>query len=436
MMTTPTLDQFARRGRWRSFTDPEIEAGFQTWHREHVLRVVRPVGLISAVLWAANPVVYNWAIGDVPAALKIGNWLIAVPVLVMALLASYTSLARWMTVATTIVIITLGLDFGWIMSQLYGWFDGTVVAAVLVFVFFAVIVRLSTLAAAVAVIVLTAAPVGLLTVGIMSGRTSLLHAWPYVLILLTLAPIVIVAASQIEGGMRREFAAQQVVARQKRQLEASQRLIRRYAPAAVAARIESGDAEAVGVPQRMRVTALSSDVAGFTTLADRLDPEALSEVINEYVGAMSSIVEGHGGVITEFAGDGLTAIFGAPERVEPVDQVRQAVAAATEMHRRLAELNASWGALGVDRPLQVRIGINTGVLSVGTFGSDGRATYTAIGLQMNIAARIQAQCEPGQTLLSSTSWHAVKDEVACDLLAEVQVKGVHFPISVYEPRAG
>ena len=217
------------------------------------------------------------------------------------------------------------------------------------------------------------------------------------------------------------------------QIEAGRRLIRRYVPSAVAARIDSGDDAAVGVPQRLRVTVLSSDVAGFTVMADRLDPESLSQIINEYVAVMSEVVEGQGGVVTEFAGDGLTAIFGAPEEAEPVDQVRQAVAAAKSMHQRLADLNEAWFHLGIEQPLRVRIGINTGVLSVGTFGSAGRGTYTAIGLQMNVAARIQAQCEPGSTLLSSSSWHLVKDEVHCESLGEVTVKGVHFPISVYAP---
>ena len=148
---------------------------------------------------------------------------------------------------------------------------------------------------------------------------------------------------------------------------------------------------------------------------------------------MSDVIEGQRGVVTEFAGDGLMAIFGAPERLEPAEQVRAALAAASGMQTRLAELNESWPALGIDQPLQVRIGINTGVLSVGTFGSDGRATYTAIGLQMNIAARIQAHCEPGSILLSKSSWHLVKDEVDGEPLGEVTVKGVHFPINVYSP---
>ena len=113
--------------------------------------------------------------------------------------------------------------------------------------------------------------------------------------------------------------------------------------------------------------------------------------------------------------------------------MRQALEAAKRMHGRLAELNESWYRLGIEEPLKVRIGINTGMLSVGTFGSDGRATYTAIGLQMNIAARIQAQCEPGRTLLSGASWHLVKDDVECEPLGEVTAKGVHFPISIYAP---
>jgi class 3 adenylate cyclase len=261
-----------------------------------------------------------------------------------------------------------------------------------------------------------------------------MESWSYLSLLLTSSLLVVVAAGQVEANMRRQFAALRTVARQQRLLEASQRLIRRYAPAAVAARIESGDAEAVGAPQRLRVTALSSDIAGFTVLADRLDPESLSQVINEYVGAMSDVIEGQRGVVTEFAGDGLMAIFGAPERLEPAQQVRAALAAASGMQAGLADLNESWPALGIEQPLHVRIGINTGVLSVGTFGSDGRATYTAIGLQMNIAARIQAHCEPGSILLSKSSWHLVKDEVDAEPLGEVTVKGVHFPINVYSPR--
>ena len=428
------MDDFAQRGRWRPFKDARVEADYRRWHTEEILAIARLVGVIGASFWAAVPLWFGFIVGPPPRELYISTWGIGVPAFVVPLVMGYTRLQRLVTPVVVLVTIIIGLDFIWIMTSMYGPGHGSVTAAVLSLVFFPLILRLPTGSSSVITLVLIAIPVSQMVNGIRRGDMSIAETWPYLAILATNTPIVILAAAQIEAGMRRQFAAQQIVARQQRLLEASQRLIRRYAPAAVAARIESGDAEAVGAPQRLRVTALSSDIAGFTVLADRLDPESLSQVINEYVGAMSDVIEGQHGVVTEFAGDGLMAIFGAPDSMEPAEQVRAALAAASGMHDRLAELNESWPALGIEQALHVRVGINTGVLSVGTFGSDGRATYTAIGLQMNIAARIQAHCEPGSILLSKSSWHLVKDEVDAEPLGEVTVKGVHFPISVYSPR--
>lgn len=430
----PALDEFAQRGRWRSFLDSAIEADYRLWHRDQILPVARFVGFASLGLWAAAPLWFILLLGDLPRA-ALASMAVAVPVFVGVLLLSYSRLNRWANEAVALTNVIIGLDFIWVLSAMYGPLSGGAACAAFTTVFYPVIIRMRTGAATFVTVVLTAVPATLHIAGILRGETTLEASWAYLALLIPNAPLVIVGAAQIEAGMRRQFAAQRTIARQQRELELSHRLLRRYAPAAVASRIESGDAEAVGVPQRLRVTAFSSDVAGFTQLADRLDPESLSHIINEYVGAMSEIVEGAGGVVTEFAGDGLMAIFGAPEQVEPREQVERALSAAGAMHARLAELNEAWGHLGVDQPLRVRIGINTGVLSVGTFGSDGRATYTAIGLQMNIAARIQAQCEPGSTLLSNSSWHLVKDSVACDPLGEVTVKGVHFPISIHAPRS-
>lgn len=430
-----TLGEFAQRVRWRAFRDPIVEAQYRAWHREEIIPVARVVGVVSAVLWGVVPIWYRLVPGGTPREITVGAWAVAVPTFLIVLLSSYTSARRWATAGITIANIVIGLDFIWVFGNIYGSVSGTVACGVFASIFYPLIIRLPTGAAAIVSAVLTAVPIALQIEGLRQGRISFSDGWPYIALLTTNLPIVILAAAQIEAGMRRQFAARQTIDHQHRQLEASQRLLRRYAPAAVAERIESGDDESVGVPQRLRVTALSSDIAGFTVLADRLDPESLSEVVNEYVGAMSGVVEGLGGVVTEFAGDGLMAVFGAPTQLDPTDQVRQALAAADAMHRRLEELNHTWGHLGIAEPLKVRIGINTGVMSVGTFGSDGRATYTAIGLQMNIAARIQSTCTPGSTLLSSASWHLVKDEVPCESLGEVMVKGVHFPIAVYARRA-
>jgi class 3 adenylate cyclase len=438
MNASPPLGEFAQRRhrRWGSFTNPGTELAYRLWHRDQMLPVARLICLGSLVLWSLIPLWFRVFLDDIPRVVYLGTFAVAAPVLAAALLGLTSArFNRWTNIVAALVNVVIGLDFIWVVTVLYGPLSGPVACVVFVTVFYPLVLRMTTGVASAVVVVLTSIPTVWHLVGIQRGETTLAESWPYVALLVTNAPLIMAGAAQIEAGMRRQYVAQQTVARQQAQLEVSRRLLRRYAPAAVASRIESGDAEAVGMPQRLRVTALSSDVAGFTALADRLDPESLSHIINEYVATMSAVVEGEGGVVTEFAGDGLMAIFGAPEQIEPALQVQRALAAAEAMHRNLARLNDTWFRLGIEQPLQVRIGINTGVLSVGTFGSDGRATYTAIGLQMNIAARIQAQCEPGSTLLSSSSWHLVKNDVACVPLGEVNVKGVHFPISIYAPTA-
>jgi class 3 adenylate cyclase len=228
-----------------------------------------------------------------------------------------------------------------------------------------------------------------------------------------------------ERDLRTRFANEQIIENQRQ-------LIRRYAPSSVTSRIELGD-DSVDHPQRRRITVFSSDVVGFTAMADRIDPESLAQIINEYLGAVSELIERHGGTVTEFAGDGVMAIFGAPDDLEPTDQVVAAIEAARELQASLAVWSLAWHQHGTIEQTNARIGINTGIVSVGTFGSAIRATYTGIGLQMNIAARVQAQAQPGGILLSNTSWHLIKDQVACEPRGEVMVKGVHFPIELYEP---
>ena len=237
-----------------------------------------------------------------------------------------------------------------------------------------------------------------------------------------------------ENNTRQRYADERLLDHQRNLLVESRALIRRYAPPAVADRLEHGD-HTVDHSQRRRVTILFADVVGFTELADRLDPEALAEIVNDYLGSVAQIVDAHGGTLNEFAGDGVMAIFGAPDEMEPRDEVLAALAAARELQRSLPEWSRRWYPLGIDQDLQARVGINTGVVSVGTFGSAVRATYTGIGLQTNIAARIQAQCSPGSVLLSKTSWHLVSDGVSCQPRGGVDVKGVHFPIAMYEPAA-
>lgn len=419
-------DEFAQRGPWRSFRDRAVETRYREWHRQQVLPIARALGYFGILFWGLIPVWWELWVGRSSHALWISNWTIAVPVFAIGIIFSYAR-PQWTTEALTLIMMVIGLTMTGAMVAIYGTTSGIVSAGALAMIFYPMALRTPTLHAAVIMAVLTPIPIVLQVRATIQGELAPAESWPFVAFLVPTAGVMVLTAAVIESGMRRQFLAESMV-------QASQQLLRRYAPAAVADRIVSGDAETVGRPRRVRGTALSSDIAGFTALADQIDPESLSQIINEYMATMSDVVESQGGVVTEFAGDGLMAIFGAPEPLEPEEQVRRALAAAHAMHARLAELNRTWFRFGLDQPLRVRIGINTGMLSVGTFGSDGRATYTAIGLQMNVAARIQAQCEPGGILLSSASWHLVKDEIDCDALGEVTVKGVHFPINIYAPR--
>jgi len=213
----------------------------------------------------------------------------------------------------------------------------------------------------------------------------------------------------------------------------SRSLIRRYLPPAVADQIISGEASSIDAPQRRRITIFFSDIAGFTDMADRVEPEVMTEVLSQYMSAMADIVDAHGGTLNEFAGDGLMALFGAPTAMEPAEQAHQAVRAARAMQQAMSGLNEQWRRLGLGTELRSRIGINTSMVSVGSYGSRGRMTYTAIGLQTNIASRIEHAAEPGEILISDATYQLISDAIPCEPRGEVDCKGVHFPVPVYAP---
>lgn len=234
---------------------------------------------------------------------------------------------------------------------------------------------------------------------------------------------------------RRSFSKDQIIGVQQRELQRSHEAIRRYVPPAVARHIVAGNTAGIEAPSRRRVTVLFVDLVGFTMLADRVEAEVLTLIVSDFMSAMSGIVDEFGGTVSDFGGDGFMAMFGAPDELDPEQQVVCAVGAAQAMQTRLPSLHEAWYKLGATEPLSMRIGINSGVLSVGSFGSRGRMTYTAIGVQANIASRIQSHCQPGGILLSDASWHLVKDRIACDPRGEVECRGVHYPVRVHQPQA-
>jgi class 3 adenylate cyclase len=209
-------------------------------------------------------------------------------------------------------------------------------------------------------------------------------------------------------------------------------LIRRYVPAQLAEQILSGAHTGGAHPERRKLVIFFSDVVGFTQAADQMEAEDLSALLNEYLSEMAAIAEGFGATVNQFVGDGIMAFFGAPEATNDRDHALRAVRMSLAMQVRMGELGQKWFAEGVQTPFRIRIGLNTGVASVGDFGSAGRTTYSAIGNQTNVTARIQDHCEPGKVLISHTTWALVKDRVPCTERGEIEVKGLHYPVRIYE----
>jgi class 3 adenylate cyclase len=215
-------------------------------------------------------------------------------------------------------------------------------------------------------------------------------------------------------------------------LRDAQKLIRRYVPSQLADKIMAGGHGEAAKPERHNLTIFFSDVEGFTNASDELDPEQLAALLNEYLAEMSAIADRYGATINQFVGDGIMIFFGAPTKTNDKDHALRAVRMSLAMQARMAELLDLWFKRGFQRPFRIRIGINTGFASVGDFGSRGRMVYSAIGLQTNLAARIQAQCPAGKVLISHTTWALVHDDIPCTDRGEIQVKGIHYPIRIYE----
>jgi len=216
------------------------------------------------------------------------------------------------------------------------------------------------------------------------------------------------------------------------QLVRANDLISRFVAAQVADQIRAGNYGAVERTDRRRLTIFFSDIRDFGSTADRIEPEELSEILNEYFHEMVQIAERYGGTVDKFMGDAIMIFFGAPLGPHEPDHAVRAVRMAMEMQHRMVELRQVWRERGIEEPFEIRIGINTGIANVGAFGAKGRMDYTAIGRQVNLAARLQVTCEPGRVLLSHATWALVKGEVDCVPKGELLLKGFHHPVRIYE----
>ena len=162
-----------------------------------------------------------------------------------------------------------------------------------------------------------------------------------------------------------------------------------------------------------------------------MQPEDLSNLLNEYLTEMSEIALKHGATIDKYIGDAILAFFGDPETRGATEDARACVRMAIEMQLRLVELNVKWRRQGIAKPFAARMGINTGYCNVGNFGSAKRMDYTIIGMEANLAARLEGYAEPGSIAISTETFGLVKDIVEAEAGAPVALKGIGREITPY-----
>jgi len=207
--------------------------------------------------------------------------------------------------------------------------------------------------------------------------------------------------------------------------------ISHYLPKQIYKSIFSGEMEVSLQTQRKKLTIFFSDIKDFTALTEKLQPEALTVLINEYFTEMSAIAMKHGGTIDKFIGDAILVFFGDPTTAGAAEDAKSCMRMAIEMQHRIAELNVMWRKLGAEEPFRVRMGINTGYCNVGNFGSMDRMDYTILGAEVNLAARLQSIAEPGGIVVSYETYALVREMVVAQALPAVTMKGIAREVVPY-----
>ena len=220
-------------------------------------------------------------------------------------------------------------------------------------------------------------------------------------------------------------ALDQRVKEQIEQIQSLSRLKQYFSPRLAESLIHDED---IGKVKRKNLTIFFVDIRGFTSLSEKMEPEELLNLLNEYFSEMIQIIFDCGGTVGKFMGDGIMGFFGDPE--EYPDHAQRAINMALKMQGRVKELNEEslfWG----DFPLSIGIGINTGYITVGNIGPENHQDYTVIGRHVNLAARLEQEAKPGQILISQRTYNLVKEAIKVEKIGEVAMKGFERPVPVY-----
>ena len=240
-------------------------------------------------------------------------------------------------------------------------------------------------------------------------------------------------ASEIEKQKQIALAAQSVAQKKTKEMEVLSLQLAKYLSPQLYDSIFSGEKQVNIASSKKALTIFFSDLVGFTALSDKLDSDDLTNMLNFYLTEMSNIALEFGGTIDKYIGDAVMIFFGDPHSQGVAEDAINCVLMAIKMQKRMTELTDTWITdFGLTKPLEMRIGVNSGTCTVGNFGSESRLDYTVIGGEVNIASRLETLCKPGMILLSENTFELVHDKIACHDRHDVHVKGIMGDVGTYE----
>ena len=181
--------------------------------------------------------------------------------------------------------------------------------------------------------------------------------------------------------------------------------------------------------ERKLVTVLFTDIVGSTALAEKLDPEEWGEIVSGAHHVVGEAVQTYGGVIAQLLGDGALAFFGAPTQHE--DDPERAILAALDIQRRVAAYARELKAAGRAPDLQMRVGLNTGLVVAGNVGAGKHVEYLAVGDTVNLAARMQSAAAPGTICIAEATARAARHAFELESLGALEVKGKTEPVQAF-----
>jgi adenylate cyclase len=239
------------------------------------------------------------------------------------------------------------------------------------------------------------------------------------------------AEEEIRAANSKLEQANDLITEKNKALEVLSTKLSKYLSPQVYSSIFSGWKEVKIVSNRKKLTVFFSDIVDFTTTTDDLESEELTALLNHYLTEMSVIALTHGATIDKYIGDAILAFFGDPETRGVKEDAIACVNMAIAMQKRMRELQVEWRERGLQKPFQLRIGINTGYCTVGNFGSEDRMDYTIIGSEVNLASRLQSHAELGGILLSHETYSLIKDHVVAEERTPIQAKGIAKSVRNY-----